>query len=631
MKKNFTIWITSALLLITVAGMNAQDANKPWHLIAYENVEVASYNVEVIAGIEVDEQNITITLDNGKKFSHPKTTTIFSFDPRDEGTGTPNESMIAPPWNVHYINGRLHFSEEVNGVSVYSSNGALVAKFSGNYREAPLNLSAGIYVIHSEGKSAKLLVSNAHGSAIAQPEMHDVYTPEPVRLRTEGTIKVFWNIEAGHSIKSVEIPEVQRFNFTNDNLITFSFKTGKVTQLADFQRADFSVEPAQESYIYTAKPIGLTERQGEKMKADNRFAFKMFKEVSALNGSNTFFSPLSLHLALGMLYNGSSGETRTEMADVLGLADFTDLEINEYYQILSQALLNIDPLTDLCIANSIWYRDEFPVKQSFMDINQTYFDAMVKAINFSNPDAADIINQWCADKTKEKIKEIIKKPIREDVMMYLINALYFKSNWQYEFDKTLTKSEDFTTSDNRKVKVNMMMQENSNLRYYGNQNMQCIELPYGNEAFSMMVVLPGYSMGYTMDIEELIAYLDDDVWQTIVNSLFRIPTLLKLPRFKVECELPLNEPVMNTGMKRIFDGGFDNISDVPLKVSNIKQKTFVEVNEAGTEAAAVTVIEMYTGQHGPYPFFANVPFLYLIMEKSTGAILFIGRMDEPEE
>ena len=377
--------------------------------------------------------------------------------------------------------------------------------------------------------------------------------------------------------------------------------------------------------------IELTVKQAKKVDADNRFAFNMFRKVLVLSGNpNTFFSPLSLNMALGMLYNGASDETRAEMAEVLEMADFTETEINEYYQKMSQALQKIDPLTDISIANSIWYRDDFPVKQPFIDINKNYFDALVNPLNFYRSDAANIINIWCADKTKDKIKEIIQNPIPGDVMMYLINALYFKSKWQFEFDKKNTKQDDFTKAQNLKRKVNMMEQTKT-LPYYADQYMQCVEMPYGNQSFSMVAILPANNM----NIDQLVKHLDNTTWQNAVNNLREQNVWLKLPRFKIECELPLNEPVRNVGMKRIFGGGFANISDKPLVVSSIKQKTFVEVNEEGTEAAAVTAISMtrvsYPGTPQRIPFFANRPFLYLITEKSTGVVLFIGRMDDPKE
>ena len=381
--------------------------------------------------------------------------------------------------------------------------------------------------------------------------------------------------------------------------------------------------------VKPAEPIVLTVKQAEKADADNRFALKIFKEVSTQNGSNTFFSPLSLNMALGMLYNGASGETRIEMAEVLGMADFSEIEINEYYQKMSQALLKIDPMTDISIANSIWYREGFPVKQPFIDINQKYFDAVVKSLDFSKSDAADIINKWCADKTKNRIKEIVGNPISNDIKMFLINALYFKSKWEHQFKKENTKQDDFTKADNQKKKVNMM-EQTTDLPYYADQHLQCVEMPYGNKAFSMVAILPATDM----NVDELIEYLDNTAWNNIANNLHQKEVWLKLPRFKIECDIPLNEPVESIGMKLIFNGGFANISDIALAVSEIKQKTFVEVNEEGAEAAAVTVISMVETAPGPserVQFFANRPFLYLIKEKSTGTILFIGRMDEPKE
>jgi len=214
--------------------------------------------------------------------------------------------------------------------------------------------------------------------------------------------------------------------------------------------------------------------------------------------------------------------------------------------------------------------------------------------------------------------------------MYLINALYFKSTWKYEFDKEKTKQEYFFKADGQNVRVNMMEQI-AELSYYTDKNLQCVEMPYGNQAFSMVAILPANNMS----IDQLIEYLDNDTWQNIIENLHEQDVLLRLPRFRIECEIELNGPVKNVGMQKIFIpriADLSNISNYDLFVSYIKQKTFVEVNEEGTEAAAVTNIEIVvTISDKPVPFFANRPFLYLIKEKSTGAILFIGRMDEPKE
>ena len=383
-----------------------------------------------------------------------------------------------------------------------------------------------------------------------------------------------------------------------------------------------------------ANPVFLPIKQNEKAVADNAFAFKMFREVSKLKGDNTFFSPFSLNMALGMLYNGVSGRTREEMVKALGITNLSESEINGYYQMISQALLNIDPTTDLIIANSIWYRNTLAVKNTFIETSKTYFNAEVQALDFKNPNAANLINQWCADKTKNRINHIMGSPIPNDMMMTLINALYFKSKWQKEkrFDKEKTKWDDFTKADNQKIKVNLMEQTTS-LPYYEDDYLQCVELPYGNKAFSMIAVLPSENR----KIDKLIDHLATVQWQDITRNMKEERVWLKLPRFKIECEIPLNQPVMNLGMKRIFNEGkdFELIANANLKVSEIKQKTFVEVNEEGTEAAAATalIIVAYGVRKAnePVQFFADRPFLFLIREKSSGVILFIGRVDEPKE
>jgi serpin B len=317
------------------------------------------------------------------------------------------------------------------------------------------------------------------------------------------------------------------------------------------------------------------------------------------------------------------------MAEALGMADFTETEINEYYQKMSQSLLTVDPSTEIGIANSIWCREGLPVKLPFINVNQKYFDAQVEALDFSSPDASKIINDWCAEKTKDLIKDIVPDPIPDDVVMFLINALYFKSKWQLEFGKKNTKQDDFVKADNSKIPVNLMEQTGGFPRY-ADEYLQCVEMNYGNGAFSMMVVLPADNL----DIDQLIEHLDETKWRHIIANTSYQNVWLKLPRFKIECEMGLNEPVKRAGMNRIFNGGLYNISDWDLRVSDIRQKTFVEVNEEGTEAAAVTTIAITDCDCPPppvVPFHANRPFLYLITEKSTGAILFIGRMDEPKE
>jgi len=215
MKRNFTLGLAvSVLMTLMTAVVNAQDVDNPWHLVAFENdVEVAFYNTEMITGIEATAQNVTISLDNGKTFSHPTETATFGFEPRKDGTGTTNEAITTLGWSVSYTNNRLHFSKPVTGISVYTIYGALVTQFTGIFTEVPVNLAQGFYVVQAEGKSAKLFVNNSdNGRAPAQPLLDSqpvANASNTVTLRA-GDIKIYWNITASNSTMSVEIPNILR-------------------------------------------------------------------------------------------------------------------------------------------------------------------------------------------------------------------------------------------------------------------------------------------------------------------------------------------------------------------------------------------------------------------------------------
>ena len=251
-------------------------------------------------------------------------------------------------------------------------------------------------------------------------------------------------------------------NVPENAILRFSFIGFTVQEIAvnNQQIINVTMEDGFSKGLQSAQPIKLTAKQNERTEADNSFAFKMFQEVSKQEGNNTFFSPLSLNMALGMLYNGASGDTRNEIVEALGITNFSEIEINEYYQKISQSLLGVDPTTDIAIANSIWYRNNFSVKKHFVEIGKEYFDAEVQSLNFNNPRAANTINNWCAEKTNNRIKNLIGSTIPDDMMMYLVNALYFKSQWQMDikFDKKKTKLSNFTKTDNKKTKVNLMEQ-----------------------------------------------------------------------------------------------------------------------------------------------------------------------------
>jgi hypothetical protein len=238
---------TVSLLLFIVVSLNAQNTQNPWHLIVFENErEVACYNVEVITGFKATGQSVTVKLDNGMEFSHPTVSTTFSFDPRQEGSGTVNERIAVPQWTVYYSNGRLHFNGTVNDIAVFSVNGALAARFAGSHTEAPVSLPSGIYIVHADGKGAKLIVDNNHSGTMAQAEIitrSSGYIPVPVSLQTDEVFKVYWNIITAKNSISIAIPDVENFYFKDENSIMFTMKNGDTNEVVDYRKSKFAIDP----------------------------------------------------------------------------------------------------------------------------------------------------------------------------------------------------------------------------------------------------------------------------------------------------------------------------------------------------------------------------------------------------
>lgn len=384
--------------------------------------------------------------------------------------------------------------------------------------------------------------------------------------------------------------------------------------------------------INDPEPIKLKAGMEKRIQQDNEFALDLFKQViAASDEKNIFISPLSVSIALGMAWNGADGETKSEMASTLKMAELTPEQINEYYQILLNALPKVDNSTKLNIANSIWYRTGFPVKPAFLDLNRTYFNSEVRPLDFAKAGAVDTINNWCAEKTNQLIKKPLDK-ISADAMLYLINAIYFKGIWSKQFDKKDTREANFTTEDKQIVKVNMMNQTDT-FAYRQDEMAQYLDMPYGNKSFSMTVILPndGKTTG------DVLAALDRQKWNSVVESLSggAKKVIVSFPRFKLQAKYELKEPLMNMGMLKAFDAmqaDFSPVSDIDLVISRILHSTYCEVDEVGTEAAAVTIIEFELTSMPVTPVFnVNKPFVFVIRENSTGVILFMGKMGAVEK
>ena len=377
------------------------------------------------------------------------------------------------------------------------------------------------------------------------------------------------------------------------------------------------------------KDISLTRVEQSLLDANTDFAFRFFSQVCNTEDEkpNIFVSPLSASLCLSMITNGASGNTLTEMQDVLGFpaSSFSLDDLNNYNQKLTTALLDLDNTTQLGIANSIWVKQGFKVYDSFVNVNKQMYDAQVQELDFTSPTAKDVINRWCAEQTNDCIKEVIKV-IPANARMYLLNALYFKGIWASQFEKSATRQENFTNSDGTQQKVNMMNQTEM-FNYTKNSTFSIAELPYGNEAFSMVILLP--SGGKTLD--ESLSELTSENWKEWNSNMAGKQLQVKLPRFKVEYDKTLIDDMIAMGMKDAFDGNkadFSKMSAAELYVGILQQFTYINVDEEGTEAAAVTVGGMLDSAGLPVtiPFYVDSPFAFMIKEKSTGAILFMGKV-----
>ncbi len=370
------------------------------------------------------------------------------------------------------------------------------------------------------------------------------------------------------------------------------------------------------------------------VEADNSFGLKVFREVSKdEKDKNVFISPLSISMALGMTLNGANGATKEAMQNTLELAGLSDQQINENYKSLIDLLVGLDPKVKFQIANSIWYQNDFAFKGSFIDLNKQYFYVKVSGLDFGDPGSVNIINAWVEENTNGKIKKIVDQ-IDPQIVMFLINAIYFKGVWTYEFDKDQTRDDLFNLIDGSQKTVPMMVQARD-FSYYACDQFQAIDLPYGDELFSMMIILPNPQI----NVNDFLATLSTENWNLWSASLSLVKGTLYFPRFKLEYEKLLNEVLKSLGMAIAFDPDqadltrmFEKVGGMNLYIDKVKHKSFVEVNEEGTEAAAVTSVEVGVTSVGPgSPFVMRVdrPFIFAIRENHSGTILFIGKIVDP--
>ncbi|SHE67729.1 serpin B [Mariniphaga anaerophila] len=379
--------------------------------------------------------------------------------------------------------------------------------------------------------------------------------------------------------------------------------------------------------------LRVTEKTASLIKAENNFGFELYRNVfaSETDYENIMVSPLSVSLALAMTYNGADGETKTAMEKTLKVYGLTPEDINTSYRDLVNALKSLDQKVLLEIANSIFYSDVFPVEKSFISTNKNYYDAEVSPLDFGSPQAVETINNWVANKTHDKIDKIIEQ-ISRDHVMFLLNAIYFKGAWQKEFNEKSTEQLPFYLDNGGSIQAETM-QRLDTLPYASNDLFSAIQLSYGKGNYNMYVFLPQTGK----NLQEIINELNEENWNTWMKSFTETRNIdIKLPRFKYKYEITLNDVLTEMGMKIAFTraADFTGINrDGRLNIDYVKHKSFIEVNEEGTEAAAVTIVAIErTTVGGPtkIPFNVNRPFLYAITEKNTGAILFMGTVKNPQ-
>jgi len=377
-------------------------------------------------------------------------------------------------------------------------------------------------------------------------------------------------------------------------------------------------------------PRDITAAEQELVKTGNDFGFRLFQEVNKEEGDrNIFISPLSVSMSLGMTLNGADGSTREAMETTLGLSGLTAQEINKSYQTLLTLLRGLDPEVIFQIANSIWYDQIYAgmILEEFSDANRIYFDAEVSGLDFSDPEtASEVMSSWVAEHTNGRIEGMVDPTDINPpaTVMFLINAMYFKGTWAYRFDEQSTRDDWFILPNGSKKLCKMMTQE-GDFQYFANADFQAIDLPYGDGFFSMTIFLPHPEYS----IDSLIAKLDQDNWNQWIDSFSKEKVSLELPKFTLEYELRLDEALKALGMGIAFTSAADfskMCGRCLVYITKVKHKTFVKVDEEGTEAAAATYTRM---ESGPIRMRVDRPFVFAIRDHHSDTILFIGKVVDP--
>jgi serine protease inhibitor len=361
--------------------------------------------------------------------------------------------------------------------------------------------------------------------------------------------------------------------------------------------------------------------------ADNAFGLGLLQAIRAQQidqasaPANIAISPLSVSMALQILYNGAAGATQQAMRDTLQLGSLSTQQLNEANAALQATLEDADPQVQLTIANSLWTNGT--VRPSFTQTDETYYGATLGNV----AGAPDNVNAWVASETRGLITRILPSGDYSDVVAILANAVYFKGRWTTSFDASLTSPEPFSLSDGTVTSVPMMHQTGTYSYFQGN-HFQMVRLPYGEGRLSMLIVLPDE----WMSLDSLIASLSAEQLDEWVRQMRSLPGQLGLPRFTAQFQDDVVRPLGALGMGAAFCPGADFAGIAgSVCVSEVEHSAVVEVDETGTTAAAATGVVVITTIAGPAPFNMTMdhPFLYAIRDDATGELLFMGVLQNP--
>lgn len=362
------------------------------------------------------------------------------------------------------------------------------------------------------------------------------------------------------------------------------------------------------------------------VEGNSQFAFDLFKRLNSEDEDESIFiSPLSISTALTMTYNGAETSTKEAMEKTLGFKDLDRDLVNESYSNLLKYLQKADKKVELNIANSIWIRQGQELNEDFLADNKLNFNAEITTLDFSDDSAVNTINRWIDKATKGKIDKMLEPPIDPDVIMYLINAIYFKGEWSKQFDPARTYNGTFRKLDGSEETVQMMSLQDK-VFYAEGDDYKAVRLPYGNGKMSMYAILPSESI----DINKFIEDMTVEKWKDIRASLAETDdVLVQIPKFKLEYGIKdLNDSLEYLGMGEALSekADFSGIRE-DIYISRVLHKAVIEVNEEGSKAAGVTVVEMKeAGAPEPITFIADRPFMFIIADELTGSLLFMGKL-----